>query len=68
MAALRTPRRAKSAKAAPSKRKTAPRASKTTHRKNLSPAMLDALIRHSPPHPAANAGGSNKPPFEPQDD
>jgi hypothetical protein len=45
-----------------------PNASVSTDRKNLSPAMLDALIRHSPPHPAADAGGSEEPPFEPRDD
>jgi len=41
---------------------------KTKDRHYLSPAMLDALIRLSPRHPAADAGGLDEPPFEPQDD
>ena len=68
MAAVKTPKRPKIAGTAKPKKKVGSKRSSAAARKNLSPAMLDALISHSPPHPAADAGGSDKPPFEPQDD
>jgi hypothetical protein len=68
MAAVKTAGIPKVDRAAKPKKKAAPKRSGTSGRKYLSPAMLDALIRHSPPHPAVDAGGSDKPPFEPQDD
>ena len=68
MAPVKTPRIPKIASPAKAKKKAAPKGPIGVGRKYLSPAMLDALIRHSPPHPAADAGGLDKPPFEPQDD
>jgi len=68
MAALKIPRRSKIRAAAKPKKKPTPKASNRAGRKYLSPSMLDALIRHSPPHPAADVAGSNKPPFALQDD